>query len=285
MCEGKQSKCKSVNTSFSVAMAVYRNDNAVDFAEAVRSIYDSQIVKPSEIIIVIDGPIPEYLETTLESLKKDIGIIKFVRFEKNQGHAAVRQAGLEAASFDLVAVMDADDISVPQRFEMQLEAFAKHPEASVIGGQIKEFIEKPSNVVGERIVPEKDDEIKQYLKSRCPMNLVTVMYRKKDVAAVGGFMDWYCEEDYYLWIRLAENGYKFFNVSDNLVNVRVGKEMYQRRGGWKYFKSEARLQAYMLKHGVISLPRYIYNTLGRFVVQVAMPNRLRGFIFQKLFRK
>lgn len=161
MCEGKQSKCKSVNTSFSVAMAVYRNDNAVDFAEAVRSIYDSQIVKPSEIIIVIDGPIPESLETTLESLKKDIGIIKFVRFEKNQGHAAVRQAGLEAASFDLVAVMDADDISVPQRFEMQLEAFAKHPEASVIGGQIKEFIEKPSNVVGERIVPEKDDEIKQ----------------------------------------------------------------------------------------------------------------------------
>ena len=270
---------------FSVAMAVYRNDNAVDFAEAVRSIYDSQIVKPSEIIIVIDGPIPESLETTLESLKKDIGIIKFVRFEKNQGHAAVRQAGLEAASFDLVAVMDADDISVPQRFELQLEAFAKHPEASVIGGQIKEFIEKPSNIVGERIVPEKDDEIKLYLKSRCPMNLVTVMYRKKDVAAVGGFMDWYCEEDYYLWIRLAENDYKFFNVSDNLVNVRVGKEMYQRRGGWKYFKSEARLQAYMLKHGVISLPRYIYNTLGRFVVQVAMPNRLRGFIFQKLFRK
>lgn len=270
---------------FSVAMAVYRNDNAVDFAEAVRSIYDSQIVKPSEIIIVIDGPIPETLETTLESLKKDIGIIKFVRFEKNQGHAAVRQAGLEAASFDLVAVMDADDISVPQRFEMQLEALAKHPEASVIGGQIKEFIEKPSNVVGERIVPEKDDEIKLYLKSRCPMNLVTVMYRKKDVAAVGGFMDWYCEEDYYLWIRLAEKGYEFYNVSDNLVNVRVGKEMYQRRGGWKYFKSEARLQAYMLKHGVISLPRYIYNTLGRFVVQVAMPNRLRGFIFQKLFRK
>ena len=51
-------------------MAVYRNDNAVDFAEAVRSIYDSQTVKPSEIIIVIDGPIPETLETTLESLKR-----------------------------------------------------------------------------------------------------------------------------------------------------------------------------------------------------------------------
>ena len=117
------------------------------------------------------------------------------------------------------------------------------------------------------------------------MNLVTVMYRKSAVKAVGGFMDWYCEEDYYLWIRLAEARYKFANLPDNLVNVRVGKEMYQRRGGWRYFKSEARLQRYMLNHGIISFPRYCFNTFGRFVVQVAMPNKLRGFIFQKLFRK
>lgn len=117
------------------------------------------------------------------------------------------------------------------------------------------------------------------------MNLVTVMYRKKDVEAVGGFMDWYCEEDYYLWIRLYQAGYKFYNVDENLVNVRVGKEMYQRRGGWKYFKSEARLQMYMLRNGVISFPRYAYNTLGRFAVQVAMSNKMRGFIFQTLFRR
>lgn len=117
------------------------------------------------------------------------------------------------------------------------------------------------------------------------MNLVTVMYRKSDVNAVGGFIDWYCEEDYYLWIRLAQAGFKFYNVADNLVNVRVGKEMYQRRGGWPYFKSEARLQWYMLKNGIISLPRYVYNTFGRFVVQVVMPNKIRGFIFQKIFRK
>lgn len=117
------------------------------------------------------------------------------------------------------------------------------------------------------------------------MNLVTVMYRKRDVEKVGGFIDWYCEEDYYLWIRLARAGFKFHNINVNLVNVRVGKEMYQRRGGVRYFKSEAKLQGYMLRHGIISLPRYVYNVTGRFAVQVAMPNKLRGFIFQKLFRK
>lgn len=271
--------------NFTVAMAIYRNDNAMDFIMAVRSIYTAQTVKPSEIIIIIDGPITEDLEKALTRLRNEIPIMRTVRFTVNRGHAAVRQAGLEAASNELIAVMDADDISMPDRFEKQLAAFKANPDATVIGGQIKEFIGSIENVVGERIVPETDSEIKRYLKSRCPMNLVTVIYRKSAVQSVGGFKDWYCEEDYYLWVRLAEAGYKFVNIPDNLVNVRVGKEMYQRRGGWRYFKSEARLQWYMLNNCVISLPRYCYNTLGRFAVQVAMPNKLRGFIFQKLFRK
>ena len=117
------------------------------------------------------------------------------------------------------------------------------------------------------------------------MNLVTVMYKKSDILRVGGFIDWFCEEDYYLWIRLARNGYQFYNIQENLVNVRVGKEMYSRRGGWRYFKSEARLQWYMFQNGVISFPRYTFNTVGRFSVQVMMPNKVRGFVFKKLFRK
>ena len=163
--------------------------------------------------------------------------------------------------------------------------FEQHPEVSVVGGIIHEFIGSPDNVVGTRVVPEKDEEIKTYLKSRCPMNLVTVMLKKDDVMKVGGYEDWYCEEDYYLWIRLALKGYKFYNIQDNLVNVRVGKEMYQRRGGWKYFKSEAKLQRYMLKHSVISFPKYLYNVLLRFAVQVIMPNKVRGWVFQKFARK
>ena len=122
------------------------------------------------------------------------------------------------------------------------------------------------------------------MKSRCPMNLVTMVMKKDSVEKAGGYIDWYCEEDYYLWVRMAEAGMTFANLSDNLVNVRVGKEMYQRRGGMRYFKSEAKLQKYMWKHGVIGFPRYIYNVAGRFAVQVAMPNSVRSFVFQKLFR-
>lgn len=269
---------------FSVCMSVYKNDNPADFSVAIDSILN-QTVKPNEIILVEDGPVPAELENLITQIESRVDILKVVRLPKNVGHAGARQTAMNEASNDLIAVMDSDDIAVNNRFELQLKAFEQNNEASVIGGQIKEFVGTPDNIVGERIVPQNDGDIKSYLKARCPLNLVTVMYRKSDVEKVGGFIDWYCEEDYYLWIRLAQSGFKFCNINENLVNVRVGKEMYQRRGGFKYFKSEAKLQGYMLRHGIISFPRYCYNVAGRFAVQVAMPNKLRGFIFQKLFRK
>lgn len=153
--------------------------------------------------------------------------------------------------------MDSDDIALSDRFEKQMTFLENHPEVDALGGQIDEFINTPDNIVGSRVVPLTDAEIKEYLKSRCPMNLVTVMLKKESVEKVGGYIDWYCEEDYYLWVRMVETGMVFANLPDKLVNVRVGEEMYQRRGGTRYFNSEARLQKYMYKHGLISFTRYI----------------------------
>lgn len=269
---------------FSVCMSVYRNDKPDDFLLAVRSIYN-QTVQPNEIVLVVDGPIPETLDKAIHTLQDEISLLKVVRLGNNMGHAIARQTGLDVATNNLCAVMDSDDIAVPNRFEKQLRAFVQHPEVSVVGGIIHEFIGTPNNVIGTRVVPEKDEDIKTYLKSRCPMNLVTVMLKKDDVMKVGGYLDWYCEEDYYLWIRMFQKGYKFYNIQENLVNVRVGEEMYQRRGGWKYFKSEAKLQRYMLEHDVISFPKYVYNVLLRFGMQVVMPNKVRGWVFQKFARK
>lgn len=269
---------------FSVCMSVYKNDNTADFTDAVLSIYN-QTCPPDEIILVIDGPVSMTMYDAIEVLKEKTGIMKIIPLEQNMGHAIARQTALEIAKNDLCAVMDADDISLPDRFEKQLQAFENYPDVSVIGGFINEFIHTVDNVVGSRIVPECDIDIKNYMKSRCPMNLVTVMFKKKDIMNVGGYQDWYCEEDYYLWIRLALAGYKFYNIQENLVNVRVGEKMYQRRGGKKYFLSEARLQKYMFDHKLITYPRYIYNVLIRWIVQVAMPNKLRGWVFRKFARK
>lgn len=269
---------------FSVCMSVYHGDNAVFFKEAIDSLY-AQTRLPDEIVLVVDGPVGEDIDKVIVDFESQHETFRVVRLEKNSGHAIARQTGLDAAQYEYIAIMDSDDIAVLNRFEKQMAYIEAHPEVDALGGQIDEFIGEPSNVVGTRIVPQTDAEIKAYLKSRCPMNLVTVMLKKEAVQKAGGYIDWYCEEDYYLWVRMTEQGMAFANLPDNLVNVRVGEEMYQRRGGMKYFKSEARLQKYMYKHGIISMPRYLYNVAGRFVVQVAMPNKMRSFVFQKLFRR
>ena len=276
-----------MDQKFSVSMCVYGGDNPDFFDAAVGSVVD-QTVPPSEIVLTVDGPIPVAIESVIEKYRNQLSgsQIQFqvVYLEKNMGHGEARRICFEHCNCDLIALMDADDLSVPDRFEMQLAVFEKNPNLSIVGGNIYEFIGTPDNCVGKRIVPETDMDIKQYMKKRCPMNQVTVMFRKADIAAVGGYIDWFCEEDYYLWLRLALAGKQFANVPENLVNVRVGEEMYQRRGGWKYFCSEAKLQGFMLQKGMIGIPRYILNVAQRLVLQVLMPNKLRGFIFQKFAR-
>lgn len=271
--------------NFSVCMSVYKNDKPKDFEVAVRSVYADQTVKPSEIIIVVDGPIPTDVQKSINSLKEEIDVLNVIYLEHNMGHAIVRQTGLDAAKNDIIAIMDSDDISAPDRFEKQMSFLEENTNIDIVGGNITEFIGNPDNKVGKRIVPNHNQDIYDYLKYRCPFNLVTVMFRKQAVIDVGGFIDWYCEEDYYLWIRMALNNASFANLSDDLVNVRVGKEMYARRGGMRYFKSEARLQKYMFKKGIISCGQLIYNITIRFILQVCMPNKLRGIIFKSFARK
>lgn len=267
-------------------MSVYKNDDPQFFKQAVESATIKQTLPPAEVVLVVDGPIPVSIDHVIKELQAELSMpMNIIRLVENVGHARSRQTGLDVTKYPIIAIMDSDDICDPTRFEKQITYMASHDKVDVVGAQITEFVGRQENIVGTRIVPLNDKDIKDYLKIRCPMNLVTVMFKKDSVQKVGGFIDWYCEEDYYLWVRLAEHGYKFGNLNENLVNVRVGKDMYSRRGSWCYFKSEAKLQLYMLRHKVIGLPRYLFNILVRFIVQVCMTNQLRGFVFQKLFRK
>ena len=274
------------NQPFSVSMCVYGGDDPAHFDAAIASVID-QTVPPNEIVLTVDGPIPKEIQAVIDRYTSaENGVaLRTVYLPQNMGHGEARRASINACTNDLIALMDADDLSVKTRFERQLDFYGAHPDLSAVGGNISEFIDTPENCVGRRIVPQTDAEIKAYMQKRCPMNQVSVMFRKKDIEAVGGYIDWYCEEDYYLWIRLCLAGYKFGNVPENLVNVRVGNEMYRRRGGIKYFRSEARLQAYMLKKRLIHLPRFLINVSERLILQVLLPNRVRGFLFQKLARK
>lgn len=270
---------------FSVCMSVYKNDKPAEVAVALGSLIN-QSASPTEIVLVVDGPIPTALSSVLDDfVGKYTDLFNIIRLPKNKGLGNALKLATEAAKYELIARMDSDDICLPGRFEKQLECFEQIPDLSIVGGTISEFIDTPDNVVGHRVCPLTDVEIKEYMKSRCGFNHMSVMFRKSEVLRVGNYQDWFWNEDYYLWIRMLLGGCKFANLPDVLVNVRVGKDMYARRGGWKYFKSEAKLQHYMWINGVIGNGRYLYNVAIRFAVQVAIPNSVRGWVFRTFARK
>ena len=252
------------NFSFSVAMSVYYKDNAVFFDRALQSITERQTVKPTEIVLVCDGSLNEQLDAVIDKYRKQYPIFKILRLKDNGGLGNALKLAVENASNEIIARMDSDDISVSDRFEQQLKFFSNHPEVDIVGGNITEFI---------------GDE-----KKRCAFNHMSVMYKKSAIRAAGGYLDWFWNEDYYLWIRMQLYGFIFANTGTVLVNVRVGEEMYQRRGGSAYFKSEKKLQDYMLKHKMINKITYVNNVGKRFVVQMLLSNRVRGWVFRKFAR-
>lgn len=268
---------------FSVSISVYEKDNPQYFSIALESVFE-QTVKPTEVVLVVDGPISDATSQVIETMEERYKNLKVFHLEKNMGHGISRRTGLENCAYELVAIMDSDDICVPDRFEKELKCFENDKDLSVVGGYVCEFADDVKNIIGIRKVALEDHEIKQYLKTRCPFNQMSVMFKKSHVSNVGGFMDWHCEEDYFLWIRMLLAGCKFKNLPENLVFVRMNQDSYMRRGGLRYFKSEAALQVYMYKNKVISLARLIINISIRLIVQVLMPNVLRKWVFEKFFR-
>ena len=178
--------------------------------------------------------------------------------------------------------MDTDDICKPNRFERQLEIFAKHPEIDVCSTWIEEFIDDINHIENQRRLPETHEELYKYAKSRCPVNHPTAMYRKEKVLAVGGYQGF--PEDIYLWVKMLMNGSKFYNIQESLLWFRVSRDLYRRRGGWRYAKMDILTQYDFYKMGFISFPIFIKNVLVRGVVRI-MPNGLRSWIYKKLLRK
>ena len=271
---------------FSVCTSVYKNDNPEYVKAALDSMLVIQSVKPTEIVLVQDGPIPSALSAMLQGYEDSYSeIMHIIRLEKNGGLGNALKIGVENAKYGIIARMDSDDICLPDRFEKQLAYLETHPECDIVGGQMTEFIDTPENIVGRREVPLTNEEIYDYMKSRCALNHVTVMFRKESVLKAGNYQDWFWNEDYYLWVRMMMAGCKFANIPDVAVNVRSGSDQYARRGGKKYFDSEIGIKKLMLENGLISRKEYVVNYIQRFIIQLLLPNRVRGWVYRTFARK
>lgn len=265
---------------FSVVMSVYAKEKASWLKEALDSVFE-QTLPPSEVVLVADGPLPPELESVISSFEDKL---KVVRLPKNMGLGAALNEGLKACSHSLVARMDSDDIAAPNRFELQIKAFEQDKDLSVLGGAVEEIDSLTKKNIAFRRLPLGDVELKTFLKKRCPFNHMTVMFKKEDVSSAGGYLHLHYMEDYYLWTRMAEKGFKFANLPQILVRARVDGAFYGRRGGFTYFLSNKKLYSYMKDHGMIGFKDYIYILSVRFLVQTLMPNGIRTLFYKSFLR-
>lgn len=241
---------------YSVLMSVYAKDHPAYVAAAVESMLN-QTVPPEEYVIVVDGPVTDALRNVITKYEADSKLFTVIWLEKNGGLGNALNTGLNYCRNELVARMDADDISLPTRCERELEMFANDSRLAICGCNIDEFRGALNNVSTSRIVPENDEEIKKFMRRRQPFNHPTVIYKKSKVIENGGYISLKRKEDFDLFSRMLSNGCYAANIGESLYLYRADEDNDARRKSWQNFKSAVYVYGLHLKRKGCSVSDYM----------------------------
>lgn len=247
---------------FSLLLPTYHADDPEHLKRAFSSAVDDQSLKPDEVVLVRDGVVPPRLQSVIDQLATTSPVpVRVVGLEQNIGLGHALDAGLASCAHEVVARMDADDVSLPERFATQIPLLAEGYD--LVGSALLEFADDEDDIVGLRTPPLGEDEIRSWSRFHDPFNHPTVVYRRSMVQSVGGYRDLPLMEDYWLFARMIDAGAKVRNVSEPLVKYRVGAGAYARRGGWQLLRSEIELQRQFRAAGFTSRPQYLRNIVVR----------------------
>jgi glycosyltransferase involved in cell wall biosynthesis len=246
---------------FSLLVPVYDGDRPDHIRRAMRSAVGDQTVRPDQVIIVRDGPVRDELARCLDELMLASPVpVTFVPLPRGVGLGPALDHGLDASWFDVIARMDADDVAMPHRFEVEMPLIQ---DADIVGAGLLEFVDDTDDIVGQRVPPTDPGRIQRYARMHDPFNHPTVVYRRQAVLAAGGYGDLPLMEDYALFARMLAGGARAVNVAEPLVYYRVGAQAFKRRGGGELLRSELRLQRDFLRRGFTSPAEYARNVVVR----------------------
>lgn len=268
---------------FSVLMSVYFKETAKNLSESLDSILQNTVL-PTEIVIIKDGKLTEELDTCLAEYQAKYDIIKIFGYEENRGLGLALQFGVEKCSCTWIARHDSDDICDKLRFEKQTNFLTTHPECTMVGSFVGEFIDSIDNIVSQVELPTSYDDILKFSQKRTPFRHPTLFMKKEDILRAGNYQNFYLVEDYDLITRMLQAGTIAMNIPENLVYMRVSKDFYNRRGGWKYCKSINKFMKALRKRKYISYFRYLKNIVIRTIVSLS-PSWLRAWIYKHKLRK
>lgn len=254
--------------SFSVLLSVYMGTKADYLNQALSSIWDCQVLKPSEIVLVQDGEVNYSVSEVIAIWQKKLDTrFKWIKQDANLGLATSLNHGLEHCTYDVVARMDDDDIALPNRFKVQYNYISTHPEVGVLGTQIEERDSSMKRIIGERYVPENHLQIVKFSKYRSPINHPSVMYRKSIICKYGGYPKIF-PEDYALWGKLITKGVIFHNLPNKLLKMRASEAILHRRG-FRFFCGELKLLYYLYRLGLLNFWQFLCQVNIRFIARTS----------------
>ena len=264
---------------YSVLMSLYKKEKPEYLRLAIDSMIN-QTVPPDEIVIVEDGPLTDELYAVLD----EYTILHRVKNETNLGLGLALNVGLKKCKNELVARMDTDDCSKPERCEKQLLRFSEKPYLAIVGSHIDEFVGDVSNVISQRVVPTTTKEIYDYAKRRSAFNHPAVMYSKTAVLDAGGYADLKRNQDVDLFGRMQFLGYKAENIDEALLWFRSSDELAKRRKSWQNTWSYIATIRKFWKMGYSSFVDYAMVGIAQTGMYL-MPVKLQNFVYRKFLRK
>ena len=269
---------------YSVLMSVYKKEKPDYLKPAIESMLN-QSVKPDEIVVVEDGPLTAELENVILKYKEKYPeVLNIVKSKENIGLGRALNLGLSNCRNELVARMDTDDISKPDRCEKQLKYFENDSEISLLGSSVDEFYKNPEEIVSRRVVPTEYKDIYEFAKRRSAFNHPTVMYKKSDVLSIGGYSDLRRNQDVDLFGRMLFSGFKAENIEESLLYFRSNDDLAKRRKSWENTKSYIATIKNLHKIGYSSFTDLAIVSIAQTGMYI-MPIKLQHWVYKKFLRK
>nr|AKE79699.1 glycosyltransferase [Streptococcus suis] len=269
---------------YSVLISLYMKERPEYLRLAVQSMLD-QTVQPDEIIIVKDGQITTELQSVLNEFQsKYPELFNIVGYDEQHGLGVALNYGLKHSKNELVARMDTDDISKPDRCEKQLRKFELYPELAIVGAWVDEFTTSPDKVQSTRVVPTDSDSIYNFAKKRSAFNHPVVMYRKSAVLKQGGYADLRRNQDVDLFGRMLFAGEKAENIGESLLWFRSNDDLAKRRKSWTNTWSYINTIKRFWEMGYSSFGDLAIITMAQ-IGMYLMPVKLQHWVYKKFLRK
>lgn len=267
---------------FSLLLPLYDGDTPERFRRALASSTAEQDRPPAEAVIVRDGPVRAELQEALDGAQAVAGprtTVRVIELERNAGITAALDVGLTACAHEIVARVDADDISLPHRFAAQLPVIEAG--ADLVGSAMQEIGDDEATVLATRSVPTSPPEIRAAVRVRNPISHPTVVFRRAAAEAVGGYQAVPAAEDYWLWVRMIGAGASVRNLSEPLVRYRVSGGAYERRGGLRVFANDVATQDQLLAGGFVTRLEWLRN-VGIRVIYRFLPTSVRAGRYRRM---